>query len=142
MMYRYLWQHIDARHHHTLGLLQPLVVKGRLDNPQIVSSTKAMLTTFSNIWNIRKGIVMFDSCECGWKNQSKDTASSSRSAVGHMRRCPLRTQKAVGTKSLSKRGISDTESSGVEGTLLEPPQKIPRLLPVSAHNVEAEQLSE
>ena len=138
-MHHYLWQHIDAGYHHILGLMQPLVVKGRLDNPQIVSSTKVMLTIFSNLWNIRNKMVSFDSCECGWKNQSKDSASSSRSAVSHMRRCPLRKQRATGTKTLSKRGISDTETSGVESIPLEPPQKIPRLLPVSVHNVKAEQ---
>jgi hypothetical protein len=79
-------------------------------------------------------MVSFDSCECGWKSQKKDVSSSSRAAVSHMKRCPLRKQKATESSTLSKRGISDSETIGVEDVLLEPPQKIPRLLPVSVNN--------
>jgi len=51
-----------------------------------------------------------------------------------MKKCPLRPEKAIGTKNLIKRGISDTDMGGTEEVFLEPPQKVLRLSVVSIGN--------
>jgi hypothetical protein len=79
-------------------------------------------------------MVSLESCKCGWLNKSQNRSSSSRAAVSHLKKCSLRQNKAAETKSLSKRGISDTDMGGAEDVLLGPPQKVPRLLVVSVRN--------
>jgi hypothetical protein len=49
-----------------------------------------------------------------------------------MKKCPNRKEKAMEMKNLAKRGLSDTDIDSAEGALSEPPQKVPRLLVVSA----------
>jgi hypothetical protein len=44
-----------------------------------------------------------------------------------MKKCPLRAERAMETRNLTKRGISDIGIDNTEGALLEPPQKVPRL---------------
>ena len=83
-----------------------------------------------------------DTCECGWKSKSQNPSASSRAAVNHMRKCPLRGDKAAETRNLPKRGISDTDMGSAGEVSMEPPQKVPRLFTVSRCNGETCEVQE
>jgi len=72
-----------------------------------------------------------DTCKCGWKSRSRNPNASSRAAVIHMRKCPLREGNAAETMNLPKRGIPDEDSGSIEGASVEPPKKVQRLQVVS-----------
>jgi hypothetical protein len=51
-----------------------------------------------------------------------------------MKRCTHWERRAEGVKNLAKQGISHTNVGGAEGDILEPPQKVLRLLVVRISN--------
>jgi len=76
-----------------------------------------------------------DTCECGWKSRSQNPNASSRAAVIHMRKCPLRGGKAVEMMNLPKRGISNEDLGNRGEASVEPPRKVQRLLVVSSRSM-------
>jgi hypothetical protein len=74
----------------------------------------------------------FVSCsKCTWVYRGKSEATCSRAATSHMLKCEHREGNAAAGLRLAKRGIPDVDMGGADGDLLEPPQKVPRLLVVS-----------